>query len=73
MRRGFVAVVLAAGQGTRMKSALPKVLHPLCGRALVLVPDDEVHQPGGPRLLRRALVAAIAGGAGRHGCRAEGA
>jgi len=29
-------VVLAAGEGTRMRSALPKVLHPLGGRALVL-------------------------------------
>ncbi|HEX8629905.1 MAG TPA: bifunctional UDP-N-acetylglucosamine diphosphorylase/glucosamine-1-phosphate N-acetyltransferase GlmU [Catenuloplanes sp.] len=28
-------VVLAAGQGKRMKSALPKVLHPLLGRTLV--------------------------------------
>ena len=28
-------VILAAGQGTRMKSALPKVLHPLVGRPLV--------------------------------------
>ncbi|MBV7433245.1 bifunctional UDP-N-acetylglucosamine diphosphorylase/glucosamine-1-phosphate N-acetyltransferase GlmU [Dermabacteraceae bacterium TAE3-ERU5] len=28
-------VVLAAGAGTRMKSSLPKVLHPMCGRALV--------------------------------------
>lgn len=28
-------VILAAGQGTRMKSALPKVLHPLAGRPLV--------------------------------------
>ncbi len=31
----FHAVVLAAGQGTRMKSALPKVLHPLAGLPLV--------------------------------------
>jgi bifunctional UDP-N-acetylglucosamine pyrophosphorylase/glucosamine-1-phosphate N-acetyltransferase len=28
-------VVLAAGQGTRMKSKLPKVLHPLSGRPLI--------------------------------------
>ena len=28
-------VVLAAGQGTRMKSALPKVLHALSGRSLI--------------------------------------
>ncbi len=31
----FHAVVLAAGQGVRMKSAIPKVLHPLAGRPLV--------------------------------------
>lgn len=31
----LAAIVLAAGQGTRMKSALPKVLHPLAGRPLV--------------------------------------
>ena len=29
------AVILAAGQGTRMKSKLYKVLHPVCGRAMV--------------------------------------
>lgn len=29
------AVLLAAGQGTRMKSTLPKVLHPLCGKPMV--------------------------------------
>ena len=32
---GTVAVVLAAGLGTRMKSAVPKVLHPLCGRPML--------------------------------------
>ncbi|MDQ1300453.1 MAG: bifunctional UDP-N-acetylglucosamine pyrophosphorylase / glucosamine-phosphate N-acetyltransferase [Chloroflexota bacterium] len=31
----LTAVILAAGQGTRMKSELPKVLHPLAGRPLV--------------------------------------
>jgi bifunctional UDP-N-acetylglucosamine pyrophosphorylase/glucosamine-1-phosphate N-acetyltransferase len=29
------AIVLAAGMGTRMKSALPKVLHPICGRPML--------------------------------------
>ncbi len=29
------AVILAAGQGTRMKSARPKVLHELCGRPMI--------------------------------------
>lgn len=29
------AVLLAAGQGTRMKSALPKVLHPLLGKPMI--------------------------------------
>ncbi len=29
------AVVLAAGQGTRMKSALPKVLHPVAGKPMI--------------------------------------
>ena len=31
----IAAVVLAAGQGTRMKSQLPKVLHPLAGRSML--------------------------------------
>jgi bifunctional UDP-N-acetylglucosamine pyrophosphorylase/glucosamine-1-phosphate N-acetyltransferase len=35
MADGPRAVILAAGEGTRMRSALPKVLHPLAGRALI--------------------------------------
>jgi len=34
--RPLSAVVLAAGEGTRMRSGMPKVLHPLCGRPMVL-------------------------------------
>lgn len=29
------AIILAAGQGTRMKSPLPKVLHPVCGQPMI--------------------------------------
>ncbi|MCB0827636.1 MAG: bifunctional UDP-N-acetylglucosamine diphosphorylase/glucosamine-1-phosphate N-acetyltransferase GlmU [Solirubrobacterales bacterium] len=29
---------MAAGEGTRMRSATPKVLHPLCGRAMIAWP-----------------------------------
>jgi len=29
------AILLAAGQGTRMKSALPKVLHPIAGKPMI--------------------------------------
>ena len=34
--RPISAVVLAAGEGTRMRSETPKVLHPLCGRPMLL-------------------------------------
>ena len=34
-RRSLTAVVLAAGKGKRLKSSMPKVLHPLCGRPLL--------------------------------------
>src|SRR3954454_12755651 len=34
--RPVSAVVLAAGEGTRMRSATPEVLHPLCGRPMLL-------------------------------------
>ncbi len=36
------AVILAAGQGTRMKSKLYKVLHPVCGKSMVQHVVDQV-------------------------------
>lgn len=35
MARAGTVVLLAAGQGTRMRSARPKVLHEMCGRAML--------------------------------------
>ncbi len=40
------AVILAAGQGTRMKSKLPKVLHPVAGKAMVQYALDAVSEMG---------------------------
>ncbi len=33
--QSWAAVILAAGKGSRMKSQLPKVLHPVCGRPML--------------------------------------
>ncbi|MDA8235806.1 MAG: bifunctional UDP-N-acetylglucosamine diphosphorylase/glucosamine-1-phosphate N-acetyltransferase GlmU [Clostridia bacterium] len=40
------AVILAAGKGTRMKSKLPKVLHKVCGRPMVLQVIEAVRAAG---------------------------
>jgi bifunctional UDP-N-acetylglucosamine pyrophosphorylase/glucosamine-1-phosphate N-acetyltransferase len=43
-------VVLAAGQGTRMRSSLPKVLHPLAGRPMLAHVLDTAHELGAARV-----------------------
>jgi bifunctional UDP-N-acetylglucosamine pyrophosphorylase / glucosamine-1-phosphate N-acetyltransferase len=40
---GLTVVVLAAGEGKRMRSRQPKVLHPLCGRPLIAYPLRAAH------------------------------
>jgi len=37
---------MAAGQGTRMRSSLPKMLHPVCGRAMVSWPVLAAREAG---------------------------
>lgn len=40
------AIILAAGKGTRMKSDLPKVLHPVCGKPMILHIVDKLKAVG---------------------------
>ncbi|MDQ6794280.1 MAG: bifunctional UDP-N-acetylglucosamine diphosphorylase/glucosamine-1-phosphate N-acetyltransferase GlmU [Chloroflexota bacterium] len=49
--RRTVAIVLAAGLGTRMNSSLPKVLHPLCGRPMLAYVIDAARAATGERPL----------------------
>jgi bifunctional UDP-N-acetylglucosamine pyrophosphorylase/glucosamine-1-phosphate N-acetyltransferase len=43
--RRLSAIVLAAGEGSRMRSSRPKPLHLLCGRAMVLYVLDALPKP----------------------------
>ncbi|MGH7002499.1 MAG: bifunctional UDP-N-acetylglucosamine diphosphorylase/glucosamine-1-phosphate N-acetyltransferase GlmU [Alphaproteobacteria bacterium] len=45
----IAAIILAAGKGTRMKSALPKVMHAVAGRAMVLHVLDAAKALGAER------------------------
>lgn len=47
----FSAVVMAAGQGTRMRSATPKVLHEICGRPMVAWPVVAAKAAGASRVV----------------------
>jgi bifunctional UDP-N-acetylglucosamine pyrophosphorylase/glucosamine-1-phosphate N-acetyltransferase len=46
MARSCLTIILAAGQGTRMKSALPKVLHPVAGLPMAAHVAATAHAAG---------------------------
>jgi bifunctional UDP-N-acetylglucosamine pyrophosphorylase/glucosamine-1-phosphate N-acetyltransferase len=46
-----IVVILAAGEGTRMRSAVPKVLHPLCGRPLIAWPVEAARRAGAGKVV----------------------
>src|SRR3954447_20422282 len=48
---GPVVVILAAGQGTRMRSRTPKMLHDLCGKPLVRWPVDAALAAGASKVV----------------------
>lgn len=47
----FTAVVMAAGQGTRMRSKTPKGLHPVCGRPMVHWPVIAAQEAGAEKVV----------------------
>jgi bifunctional UDP-N-acetylglucosamine pyrophosphorylase / glucosamine-1-phosphate N-acetyltransferase len=46
-----VVVILAAGQGTRMRSAIPKLLHEVCGRPIIAWPVAAARSAGASRIV----------------------
>jgi bifunctional UDP-N-acetylglucosamine pyrophosphorylase / glucosamine-1-phosphate N-acetyltransferase len=46
MAEQLTVLVMAAGKGTRMRSSLPKVLHPICGRPMVRWVIDAAREAG---------------------------
>jgi bifunctional UDP-N-acetylglucosamine pyrophosphorylase/glucosamine-1-phosphate N-acetyltransferase len=73
-QRKLAVIVLAAGMGTRMKSALPKVMHPLAGRPMILhlmdmvagLSPDRVVVVVGPDMEQLAAVVAPAQAVVQH-------
>lgn len=51
MTSGPMAIILAAGKSTRMKSALPKVLHQVCGRPMIEYVLDSARSAGISRIV----------------------
>ena len=47
---GPTVLIMAAGEGTRMHSSMPKVLHPVCGRPMVAWPVLAARDAGAGRI-----------------------
>ncbi len=47
---GPTVLIMAAGEGTRMRSSLPKVLHPICGRPMIAWPVIAAREAGAERV-----------------------
>ncbi|NLZ53350.1 MAG: bifunctional UDP-N-acetylglucosamine diphosphorylase/glucosamine-1-phosphate N-acetyltransferase GlmU [Thermoanaerobacteraceae bacterium] len=47
----FTAVILAAGEGTRMKSDTPKVLHKVCGRPILTYVIEAARRAGAQKIV----------------------
>jgi bifunctional UDP-N-acetylglucosamine pyrophosphorylase/glucosamine-1-phosphate N-acetyltransferase len=51
MAQPFTVLVMAAGRGTRMRSSLPKVLHPVLGKPMVEWVIDAAREAGAEKVL----------------------
>jgi bifunctional UDP-N-acetylglucosamine pyrophosphorylase/glucosamine-1-phosphate N-acetyltransferase len=47
---GPTVLIMAAGEGTRMRSSVPKMLHPVCGRPMVAWPVMAAREAGAERV-----------------------
>ena len=47
----WTGIILAAGEGVRMKSRTPKVLHPVCGKEMIRYPVELLQQLGIGRIV----------------------
>src|SRR5437763_361565 len=51
MARDLTVLIMAAGHGTRMRPSVAKVLHPVCGRPMVLWVASAAEQAGADRVV----------------------
>ena len=47
----WVGIILAAGRGVRMRSRIPKVLHPICGKEMILYSVEKLLSLGLQRVI----------------------